>query len=109
MEYSLFETNGHLVVKIKDDIDTYNVNDFRNVMFDLMETEPKSLVFDMQEVGFADSSAISALIALKRRAQKHGGDFALLNVPDNFFDILRLATLHSFFTFYEDYETLPKV
>ncbi|MFW5808149.1 MAG: STAS domain-containing protein [Spirochaetota bacterium] len=109
MQYTVHNFNGHVILKVVGDIDTYNLSEFKKAAFEVLEEKNKSVLLDMEEVGFADSSAISALVACKRLAMKNDGDFGLINVSENFVNILRLATLHSFFKMYKGYESLPVV
>ncbi len=108
MQHTVHEFNGHTVIKIKNNIDIFNASEFKKMMFDIISEEHSSIIVDMQEIGFTDSSAVSVIIACKRRADLYNCKFGLVNVTDNFIDILHLATLDKFFTIYEDYESLPQ-
>lgn len=108
MQNSVCEVNGSKVIRIHSSLDTYNIADFKKTVFELITEGHRSVILDMQDVSFADSSAISAIIACQRRANLHKTNFALVNVSDNFIDILRLATLDTFFTIYSDYASIPE-
>lgn len=108
MEYSLDSKGPHTLVSIDTCIDIYNAAEVKRILFEIIAQKHQSLIFDMKSVDFTDSSAVSVIVASQRESEEHGTSFALVNVPDNFIDILRLATLDEYFTIYKNYSFLPK-
>ncbi len=107
MQHSISEIGRHYVIKIEDRIDAFNCSDFRKTVFQYINGDRKSIVLDMEHVGFTDTSAISALISCKQEADRHDVQFALVNTTESFIEILRLATINNFFTIYSGLDSLP--
>jgi anti-anti-sigma factor len=62
----------------------------------------ESVVIDMKEVNYMDSSGIGALVAGQKKMKAFGGRFYLMNLHDDVLNILKLATLDKFFTIVQD-------
>jgi anti-sigma B factor antagonist len=60
----------------------------------------------MKKVNYIDSSGIGALVAGMKKMKAHGGQFALMNIHDDVFIILKLATLDKFFIIYDSEDDL---
>ena len=103
MDVNTRDLGKHKIVEFIGDIDLYNVGELKQVLFKLLDNEEvKSLVIDMKSINYMDSSGIGALVAGQKKIKTKGGKFALLNVKEEVFNILRLATLDQFFTIYEN-------
>ena len=44
------------------------------------EHVPDSFVIDLAKVSFLDSSALAAIVAIRKRQRQHGGDLVVINV-----------------------------
>ncbi|MDH5720403.1 MAG: STAS domain-containing protein [Spirochaetia bacterium] len=103
MEIQLRDMGRHKVIAIEGDVDLYNVSELKQSIFKMLDDENiQSLIVDMKDINYMDSSGIGALVAAQKKVKTLGGKFALLNVRDEVINILRLATLDQFFTIYED-------
>lgn len=106
MEIEFKEMGDHTIVTVKGEVDLYNVSELKKALFSVTDGNHKSVVVDMQEVNYMDSSGIGALVAGQKKMKAHSGTFALLNVHDDVLNILKLATLDKFFTIHETDEDL---
>ncbi len=103
MEIRFRELGRHKVIEVVGDVDLYNVSELKQAIFNLVENEEtESLIIDMKETNYLDSSGIGALVAGQKKIKMKGGSFALLNIKDEVLNVLRLATLDQFFTIYEN-------
>ena len=103
MEIQLRDLGKHKVIAIEGDVDLYNVSELKQSIFKMLDDDNiQSLIIDMQDINYMDSSGIGALVAAQKKVKTLGGKFALLNVRDEVINILRLATLDQFFTIYEN-------
>lgn len=103
MEIRFRELGKYKVIEVIGDVDLYNVSELKQAIFNLVEKEDlPSLVIDMKETNYLDSSGIGALVAGQKKIKLKGGTFALLYIKDEVLNVLKLATLDQFFTIYEN-------
>lgn len=69
--------DGAMVVSIAGELDMSNVNVVRAQLEDLLVTAPASIVFDLVELTFMDSSGIAFLVQLAARVK----EISLRHVP----------------------------
>jgi anti-anti-sigma factor len=107
MEIKFRELGSHKVIEVIGDVDLYNVSDLKQAIFNLVEKEmTNSLVIDMKDTNYLDSSGIGALVAGQKKMKIKGGKFALLNIKEDVLNVLKLATLDQFFTIYENDQSI---
>ena len=66
------------------------------------EEECESVVFDMSEVQHMDSSGIALLANIQKKMKSGGNKFALLAPTNDIMGVLKLSSLDSFFTIYQN-------
>ncbi|MDH5716540.1 MAG: STAS domain-containing protein [Spirochaetia bacterium] len=103
MDIQIREFGKHKILAVDGDVDLYNVSELKQSIYKIVDDENiNSLIIDMKNINYMDSSGIGALVAGQKKVKTKGGKFALLNVRDEVINILRLATLDQFFTIYEN-------
>jgi len=103
MEIKFRDFGRHKVIEVAGDVDLYNVSELKQAIFDIVEnSDTHSIIIDMKETSYLDSSGIGALVAGQKKIKLKGGKFALLNIKDEVLNVLKLATLDQFFTIYEN-------
>ena len=102
MEVSVRDLGRHRILIIHGDVDLYNVADLKNEINNNLQDDVQSIVIDLANTNYMDSSGIGALVVAKKKMSVKGGEFALLNIQESIFYILKLATLDKFFTIYQD-------
>ena len=103
MDINIRDLGRHKILEVIGDVDLYNVGELKETIFRLLDTEEiQSLILDMKGISYMDSSGIGAMVAGQKRIRSKGGKFALMNMKEEVFNILKLATLDQFFTIYED-------
>jgi len=108
MDISFADIGSHKVVRVMGDVDLYNVGDLKRSVFELIdEGEMQSLIIDMANVNYIDSSGVGALVAAQKKMKTQGGKFGLLALTDDVLNILKLATLDQFFKIYGKEADLP--
>jgi anti-sigma B factor antagonist len=109
MDIAFSDVGNHKIVRIIGDVDLYNVGDLKRAVFGLIdEGEVESLIVDMSNVNYIDSSGVGALVAAHKKMKTQGGKFGLMGLTEDVLNILRLATLDQFFKIYEDEAQLPQ-
>lgn len=74
-------TNNKLIIRIDGDIDHHTCEEIRNrVDNEIMRRNPKSIIFDMKNVSFMDSSGIGVIIGRYKLIMENGGITAMINV-----------------------------
>lgn len=92
------------IMKIEGSVGVNNLAAFKKAMEEITDGTYKSVIIDLQDVPFLDSSAISVLISGKKKIVQYNCSFGLVNVCENLMQILVMCSLDRFFTFYQSYE-----
>ena len=99
----VFKDKGkHKIIEVTGEVDLYNVSELKKALFSITDGSNQSVVVDMKNVNYMDSSGIGALVAGQKKMRTHNGKFALINIHEDVLNILKLATLDRFFTIYEN-------
>ncbi len=100
MEISYRDIGDNKIIQISGEVDLYNVSELKNALFHLTDGTYSSVIVDMKNVNYMDSSGIGALVAGQKKMKANKGSFGLLNISDDVLNILKLATLDKFFNIY---------
>lgn len=106
MDISFRESGGHKIIEVTGEVDLYNVSDLKKALFSITDGNHKSVVVDMKNVNYMDSSGIGALVAGQKKMKAHMGNFAIMNLHEDVLNILKLATLDKFFKIYDTEDDL---
>jgi len=87
-------------------VDVEVAGQFRSALLDVIDQGFRSLVVDMSNVSFIDSSGLGALVsALKRlKAQEQSGDIRLANGQEPVVELLEIIRLQRVFSSYPSVE-----
>lgn len=102
MDISFKDHGEHKIIVVSGEVDLYNVSELKKQLFSVTDGSCSSVVIDMSNVNYMDSSGIGALVAGQKKMKAHSGKFALMSVHDDVLNILKLATLDKFFKIYYD-------
>jgi anti-sigma B factor antagonist len=89
-------STGSTAARLAGDLDIVSSDGVKRELAQLVDDGHASLVLDLTDVGFVDSSGLGVLVALHRHAESQGGRFAVRAVPpqvQRLFEITRLADL----------------
>jgi anti-sigma B factor antagonist len=92
MEIEFKNVGEHKIVLVSGEVDLYNVSELKKALFSVTDGANQSVVVDLKNVNYMDSSGIGALVAGQKKMKAHNGKFALLNIHDDVLNILKLAT-----------------
>ena len=74
---------------------------------ELLDADEKSVLLNLEKVGYMDSAGIGELVACFKRAKEKGGVVKLLNPSGKVYDLLQLTKLEEVFdTFRDEKEAL---
>ena len=100
VDVSFKDLGEHKIVEVSGEVDLYNVSELKKSLFSITNGEFSSVIVDMSNVSYMDSSGIGALVASQKKMRANNGNFALLNIHEDVLNILKLATLDKFFKIY---------
>jgi anti-anti-sigma factor len=106
MDIGFREVGEHKIIEVSGEVDLYNVSELKKALFSITDGKHLSVIVDMSNVNYMDSSGIGALVAGQKKMIAHNGKFALMNIHDDVLNILKLATLDKFFKIYESEDEL---
>ena len=69
---------------------------------ELLDADEKSVLLNLEKVGYMDSAGIGELVACFKRAKEKGGVVKLLNPSGKVYDLLQLTKLEEVFETYRD-------
>lgn len=101
MDISFRDLGDHKIIEVSGEVDLYNVSELKKSLFSITDGTNQSVVVDMKNVNYMDSSGIGALVAGQKKMKAHNGNFALVNIHEDVLNILKLATLDKFFKIYD--------
>jgi anti-sigma B factor antagonist len=101
MEIVFRDVGEHKIIQVSGEVDLYNVSELKKALFSITDGNNYSIIVDMKNVNYMDSSGIGALVAGQKKMRAHNGRFALMNIHEDVLNILKLATLDRFFKIYE--------
>ncbi len=101
MDIEFRDLGEHKVIQVGGDVDLYNVSELKRALFSITDGRHLSVIVDMKNINYMDSSGIGALVAGQKKMRAHNGKFALMSPTEDVLNILKLATLDKFFRIYE--------
>jgi len=66
-------------------------------LIELVEEPGVSVIFNLEDIRFIDSSGFDVLLEVSERARKHGSQFSLCNISDDVRELLILLELEGRF------------
>jgi anti-sigma B factor antagonist len=106
MDIQIRDRGDHRIISVNGEVDLYNVSELKKALFSAIDGSCISIVVDMKDVNYMDSSGIGALVAGQKKMKAHNGKFALMNIHEDVLNILKLATLDRFFRIYDNEDEL---
>lgn len=102
MNYSLNEINGVDVLRIDEErLDTKIAPDLKAQLLVLIG-EGKKVLLNLENVQYADSSGLGAVLLGYRQARDLGGSFAVSNLQKRVQALVTIAQLDTRITIYQD-------
>src|SRR5437764_649746 len=89
------EQRGSLpLLRVRGEIDILTAPHLKEAIVAALTGDVPSLIIDLSEISFLDSTGLQVLVSAKRRTAERGGDVYLLGVKDpvmRIFELLRLT------------------
>lgn len=102
MEINYKELKNHNILVLHGDIDYFSVSELKNIVFKLINDKVPSIILDMNEVEYMDSSGIGLVVTAHKVMNNYGGKIALMNVREDILILLKLATVDTILKIYKN-------
>lgn len=90
------DINSKVEVQVKGEIDAYTAPKLRETLFPLSEQENISMVVNLSDVSYMDSTGLGVFVGLFKSVRAHNGEFRLEGLSERLrrlFDITGLADI----------------
>ncbi|MBN1481772.1 anti-sigma factor antagonist [candidate division KSB1 bacterium] len=110
MNFFLEEVDGIKIIRIKEErLDTSVAPDLKAQLLVLIN-QGKAVLLNLEDVEYADSSGLGAILLGFRQARDAGGDFAICGVQKRVETMIHIAQLTNVITIYKDqFEALEQM
>ncbi len=98
---------GHEVVFVYGEIDVLTAPRLHEVLHEVIAESPRSLLVDLANVTFVDSTGLGALVVAHRHLEERGGKLRLVSVPPPVAQVLEVTGLTNRFEVYADVDAAP--
>ncbi|HEV2097255.1 MAG TPA: STAS domain-containing protein [Chthoniobacterales bacterium] len=92
------------VLPLKGEIDLHVSPRIAASLGAMLDEKPKTLVVDLSDVSYIDSSGLAVLIEGMQSVEAYGGKFALAGLQENVRPIFEIARLDQVFRIFPDVE-----
>ena len=98
MQFDIQKNGTSALIKVKErKIDSSVASELKGEFILLCTPKLSSLVVDLAEVEFCDSSGLSALLIAQRKMKEHGGTVRLVHVHKKVASLLKISMLDRVF------------
>ena len=102
MNFEIQKNGETVVLKLKErKLDSSVSPELKGEFLILCKPKLQSLVVDLTDVEFCDSSGLSALLIADRKMKEHGGKVTLVNVHKKVMSLLKISMLDRVFDIQE--------
>ena len=110
MKFEVTKNTPHTVLKLKErKLDVSVSPELKGEFILLCRPTLKSLVVDLTDVEFCDSSGLSALLIAERQMRGHGGKVSLVGVHKKVMALLKISQLDRVFQIFDTVAKATKV
>jgi len=97
LDIQLQSDTNNATITVKGRVDIHSSPKLRQALKPLLTASRQSIVVDLNQVSFMDSSGIATLVEGLQWSREHGGRFVLSGLSENVRDIFALARLDTVF------------
>jgi anti-sigma B factor antagonist len=90
-------SEGNAVVAVGGEIDVYTSPSLQERLVDVLKDGSSSIVLDLSDVTFLDSTGLGVLITALKRCRSAGGDLELVTAQPNVLKVLEITGLNEVF------------
>lgn len=109
MEFTSNKTvSGRLLIGINGDLDLYSQKELRDYYSAECKGKNLDLIFDMDQVGYLDSSGVGLLIQIYQQQRSSGHELIFINMKAAVFKVIQLTRLDQVLKIYTSLEDIPR-
>ena len=102
MQFDTHKNGSSVTLKLKErKLDSSVSSELKGEFLILCKPKLETLIVDLSEVEFCDSSGLSALLIAERKMKEHGGKVKLINVHKKVSGLLKISMLDRVFDIQE--------
>src|SRR5512137_2906741 len=94
------DIRDHKVILLNGDVDYFCVSELKNAVFKLINDRAPSIILDLNNVEYMDSSGIGLIVTAYKVMNQYGGRMGLVNVQDDVMKLLKLTTIDTLMRIY---------
>lgn len=102
---NIIEKKPFKIVEMPETLDLYNATAVKKELFPLADG-CEYLAVNFKNVTVIDSSGLGVLAVLSKRMLAENKVFALFNIPDNIYQIMKITSADKYFKIYENFEEI---
>lgn len=92
----IYNDGARITAALSGDIDHHAARDYRAQIDDVISrSHPELLIFDMNEVGFMDSSGIGLILGRLKSVKAVGGELVIKNARREIAEVIKISGLSS--------------
>lgn len=96
MEFEITKKEDHVVIKIlSKKLDTNNAPELKSELVILGNDEVKTIILDVSNCNYVDSSGLSAILVANRLCEDSIGTFILCGLQPDVEHLIRISMLHT--------------
>lgn len=84
-------------ILLKDDLDIHNVEEFKVEIYKIYEEKKASIIIDMAEFEYIDSTGLGTLIGIFKDLNEDGYKLILENIKPNILKLIKITQLDDIF------------
>jgi len=104
MKISIRTQGKHKIISLNGELDLYNTAQLREDLYSLIDPEDPSIILDMAEMTYIDSSGIALITDIRNFLLKEKRNFGLINLSES--SSLRRTALENLFRVYASLDEL---
>lgn len=93
---------GVTVLELAGDIDLHRSVELRESLLEVMGEKPETVIINLNQVGFMDSSGLATLVEAMQLSRRYGGALKLVGVQPRVRSILEISRLDRIFPMFEN-------
>jgi anti-sigma B factor antagonist len=91
----------HTVLEVAGEVDVYTAPRLRERLIELVEGGARSVIVDLTQVEFLDSTGLGVLVGALKRLRAAGGSLGLVCGQERLLKIFRITALDRVFSLYD--------
>jgi anti-sigma B factor antagonist len=105
LEIKIDISDNTALVSISGEVDLYSSPTVRKEILNLTKKKIPTILVDLKEVNYMDSSGVATLIEGLQLSNKYDGRFALVGLNPNVREVFELTRLDKIFDIYKDVDS----